>query len=97
MAENTLEGLWYIIAEDETKTRYPVLGRVVDDTYLLAFSSAAKARTFIQQMKIEGADVGMIVRGNLEDIRATMRQYGAIGAVVDFDPETRSFASTRAA
>ncbi|HEY3353802.1 MAG TPA: hypothetical protein VGQ83_11180 [Polyangia bacterium] len=97
MAEASLEGLWYIQAGDDPKVRTPVLAKVSDDTYMLAFSNAPKARSFIQRMNLTGADVGMVVRGNLEDVRSQLRSYGAIGVIIDYDPETHAFAAARAA
>jgi hypothetical protein len=97
VAEGSIEGLWYIQAGDDGKNRAPLLARVSEDTYMLAFSNAAKARSFIQQMNITQADVGMIVRGNLEEVRSQLRGFGAIGVIIDYDPETRAYAAARAA
>ncbi len=97
MAEGTLEGLWYIQTGDDPKQRAPLLAKVGEDTYMLAFSNAVKARSFIQQMNITQAEVGMIVRGNLEDVRSQLRQYGAYGVIIDYDPLTQAFAAARAA
>jgi len=97
VAEASIEGLWYIQTGEDAKARYPLLGRVIEETYMLAFSNAAKARAFIQQMNITQADVGMIVRGNLEEVRNQLRQYGAVGVIIDYDPETRAYAAARAA
>ena len=48
-------------------------------------------------MNITQADVGMIVRGNLEEVRSQLREFGAIGVIIDYDPETRAYAAARAA
>ena len=97
MAEGTIEGLWYIQAGDDDNSRAPLLARVSEDTYMLAFSNAARARAFIQLMNITQADIGMIVRGNLEEVRNQLRAYGAAGVIIDYDPETRAYAAARAA
>jgi hypothetical protein len=97
VAEGSLEGLWYILAGDDPKARVPLLAKVSEETYMLAFSNAPKARSFIQRMSLTGADVGMIVRGNLEEIRSQLRQFGAAGVIIDYDPETQAFAAARAA
>ncbi len=97
MAEGSIEGLWYIQAGEDLKSRAPLLAKVGDDTYMLAFSTAPKARSFIQRMAVEQAEVGMIVRGNIEDIRAQLRGFGAAGVIIDYDPDTQAFAAARAA
>ncbi len=97
MAESTLEGLWYIQAGDDQRSRAPLLAKVGEDTYMLAFSTAVKARNFIQRMNVDNADVGMIVRGNLEDVRGQLRSFGAAGVIIDYDPDTQAFAAARAA
>jgi hypothetical protein len=97
VAEASLEGLWYIQAGEDPKARTPVLAKVSEETYMLAFSNAPKARSFIQRMNLRGAEVGLIVRGNLEDVRTQLRYYGVIGVIIDYDPETQAFAAARAA
>jgi hypothetical protein len=97
VAEGTLEGLWYIQAGEDQKSRAPLLAKVGEDTYMLAFSAAPKARTFIQRMNVEHADIGMIVRGNGEEVRGQLREYGAVGVIIDYDPDTQAFAAARAA
>ena len=97
MAEGSLEGLWYVLAGEDPKARVPLLAKVMEETYMLAFSTAPKARSFIQRMGLSGAEVGMIVRGNLEEVRAQLRQFGAVGVIIDYDPETHAFAAARAA
>jgi hypothetical protein len=98
VAEASLEGLWYIqAAAEDPKSRTPVLAKVSDDTYMLAFSNAPKARSFIQKMNIQNAEAGMIVRGNLQDVRNQLRQYGVFGVIIDYDPDTQAYADARAA
>ena len=97
MADGSIEGLWYVQAGDDNKVRYPLLAKVGDDTYMLAFSDAFKARSFIQAMNVAQADIGLIVRGNVEEVRGQLRQFGAAGIIIDYDPETQAFAAARAA
>jgi hypothetical protein len=98
VAESGIEGLWYIQATaEDNRSRHPLLARVGEDTYMLAFSNAPKARNFIQQMHVTQAEVGMIVRGNVEEVRNTLRNFGAAGVIIDYDPETQAFAAARAA
>ena len=97
LVETSIEGLWYIQAADDAKARFPLLAKVGEDTHLLAFSSAFKARAFIQRMDVPQADIGLIVRGNLDEVRTQLRTFGTAGIIVDYDPATKAYAAARAA
>jgi hypothetical protein len=84
-----LDGLWVLLIDDE-----PMIARAGDDqTYLLGFKNAARARQFAATQAIEGAEPRMIVRGNKDAIMTVARASGVVGVLVDYDPVTQQYAA----
>ncbi|HEY5944352.1 MAG TPA: hypothetical protein VIV40_02625 [Kofleriaceae bacterium] len=77
--------------------RVPVMARAGNDqTYLLVFKNVVKARQFVSNSNLEGAEPRMVVRGNREDIIRIARSAGVVGTLLDYDPSTQKYAETQA-
>jgi hypothetical protein len=103
-APSGLEGLWVLLVSNEGELqaqdpagRVPVMARSGDDqTYLLVFKNVAKARQFLAQQDLDGAEPRMVVRGNRDDIVRIARSAGVVGTLLDYDPSTQQYAATTA-
>ena len=99
-----LDGLWVLLVDNEGELgsqdaagRVPVMARAGNDqTYLLVFKDVAKARRFVANQDLDGAEPRMVVRGNREDIIRIARSAGVVGTLLDYDPSTQQYASTTA-
>ena len=104
MMEPGLNGLWILLVDNQgelaaqdTEGRVPVLARAGNDqTYLLVFKDVVKARRFVAQQELDGAEPRMVVRGNREDILRIARSAGVVGTLLDYDPKTQQYASAQA-
>lgn len=67
-----------------------------DQTYLLVFKDVAKARRFVTDQSLDGAEPSMLVRGNREKIIDIARSAGVVGTLLDYDPSTQQYASAAA-
>lgn len=77
--------------------RVPVMARAGNDqTYLLVFKDVAKARRFVANQELDGAEPRMVVRGNRDDIMRIARSAGVVGTLLDYDPSTQQYASSTA-
>ena len=100
----TLDGLWVLLVSNEGELtvqdaagRVPVMARAGNDqTYLLVFKNVVKARQFVSNSNLEGAEPRMVVRGNREDIVRIAKSAGVIGTMLDYDPSTQKYAETQA-
>jgi hypothetical protein len=100
----TLDGLWVLLVSNEGELtvqdaagRVPVMARAGNDqTYLLVFKNVVKARQFVSNSNLEGAEPRMVVRGNREDIIRIARSAGVVGTLLDYDPSTQQYAETQA-
>lgn len=100
----TLDGLWVLLVSNEGELnaqdaagRVPVMARAGNDqTYLLVFKNVVKARQFVSNSNLEGAEPRMVVRGNREDIIRIARSAGVVGTLLDYDPSTQKYAETQA-
>ena len=99
-----LDGLWVLLISNEGELaaqdaagRVPVMARAGNDqTYLLVFKNVVKARQFVSNSNLEGAEPRMVVRGNREDIVRIAKSAGVIGTMLDYDPSTQKYAETQA-
>lgn len=64
-----------------------------DQTYLLVFKDVVKARRFVTDQSLDGAEPSMLVRGNREKIISIARSAGVVGTLLDYDPSTQKYAS----
>jgi hypothetical protein len=100
----TLDGLWVLLVSNEGELtaqdaagRVPVMARAGNDqTYLLVFKNVIKARQFVSNSNLEGAEPRMVVRGNREDIIRIARSAGVVGTLLDYDPSTQKYAAADA-
>ena len=67
-----------------------------DQTYLLVFKNVMKARRFVTDQSLDGAEPRMVVRGNREEIVRIARSAGVVGTLLDYDPSTQQYASATA-
>ena len=100
----TLDGLWVLLVSNEGELmaqdaagRVPVMARAGNDqTYLLVFKNVVKARQFVSNSSLEGAEPRMVVRGNRDDIIRIARSAGVVGTLLDYDPSTQKYADAQA-
>ena len=100
----TLDGLWVLLVSNEGELaaqdpagRVPVMARAGNDqTYLLVFKNVVKARQFVSNSNLEGAEPRMVVRGNRDDIVRIAKSAGVVGTLLDYDPSTQQYAETQA-
>ena len=91
-----LDGLWVLLVDNAGQLatadeRVPMLARAGDDqTYLLGFKNATKARQFVATQDVV-AEPRMIVRGNKDDILRIARVASVVGVLVDYDPSTQRY------
>ena len=89
---SSLNGMWVLLVENE-----PVMARAGDNqNYLLVFKNVVKARQFLAQQDLDGAQPRMVVRGNHDEIVGTARAGGATGTLLDYDPATQKYAAADA-
>lgn len=99
--QSTLDGLWVLLVSNQGElqtydhsARVPVMARAGNDqTYLLVFKDAAKARRFVSDQSLDDAEPRMLVRGNRDEIINIARSAGVIGTLLDYDPSTQQYAS----
>ena len=103
-ASPTLDGLWVLLVSNEGELtaedpagRVPVMARAGNEqTYLLVFKNVVKARQFVSNSNLEGAEPRMVVRGNRDDIIRIARSAGVVGTLLDYDPSTQQYAAADA-
>ena len=103
-ASPTLDGLWVLLVSNEGELtaqdaagRVPVMARAGNEqTYLLVFKNVVKARQFVSNSNLEGAEPRMVVRGNRDDIIRIARSAGVVGTLLDYDPSTQKYADSQA-
>jgi len=89
---SSLEGLWVLLVSEEGETQIPVMAKAGDDqTYLLGFKNAFKARKFLQGTAVEDAEPRMVVEANKGEMLTLALAQGAAGVLVDYDPETHDY------
>lgn len=81
-------GLWIV----RDTAAQPLLAKVEEDLYVLAFTSAPKATKTRTMLQAEGLPF-LIVGPNVRNVVDGARGAGAIGFIVDYDAERAVFAS----
>ena len=85
------------LTTQDSNGRVPVMARAGNDqTYLLVFKDVAKARRFVANQDLDGAEPRMVVRGNRDDIMRIARSAGVVGTLLDYDPATQQYAQATA-
>lgn len=99
--KSTLDGLWVLLVDnagqlktaDETG-RVPMMARAGDDeTYLLGFKNASKAREFLTRSNVDDAEPRMVVKANKTEYLRIASAAGVAGILVDYDPVTQQYAA----
>jgi hypothetical protein len=102
--QQAIDGLWVLLVSNEGELkaqdqngRVPVMARAGNDqTYLLVFKDVVKARRFVADQELDGAEPRMVVRGNREDIIRIARSAGVVGVLQDYDPSTQKYTAATA-
>lgn len=89
--KSSLEGLWVLLVDD-TEGRIPMMARAGNNqTYVLGFKNAHKARNFMELSALENAEPRMVVRSNRGELLRLAQSAGANGVLVDYDPATHDY------
>jgi hypothetical protein len=96
----TIEGLWVLLVQNDGELsdqdsdgRVPVMAQTGNNQmYLLAFKNVAKARQFITDAKLEGADARMIVKGYKDEVLRVARAAKCAGTLLDYETTTQKYA-----
>jgi len=97
--KSCLDGLWVVLVDDsdggeraKVDGRVPMMARAGNDqTYLLGFKNMAKARKFLLESSIDGAEPRMVVDANKRTFLDTARANGVVGVLVDYEPATQDY------
>jgi hypothetical protein len=97
-----LEGLWVLLvsnegelAQQDSAGRVPVMARAGNDqTYLLVFKDVGKARRFVADSSLDGAEPRMVVRGNRDDILRIAKSAGVVGTLLDYNASTQQYSAS---
>ncbi len=96
---STIEGLWVLLVQNDGELpdqdsdgRVPVIAQTGNNQmYLLAFKNVAKARQFITEAKLEGADARMVVRGNKDEVLRVARAAACVGTLLDYEAVSQKY------
>ena len=61
--------------------------------YLLGFKTVVKARQFITELGIEGAEPRMVVRGNRDEMVRIAQAAGAKSVIVDYEAGSQAYSA----
>jgi hypothetical protein len=89
--DGTLNGLW-IVRTGEAPASTPLLARVHNEVYVLAFTNALKANRCSDALG-EGGRPFYVCRANIDGVVRELRDAGARGFIVDYDAGLASFTS----
>ena len=93
----SLDGLWLVLVDGQDEQRVPMMARAGDEqTYLLGFKNAHKARKFLETSPVPGAEPRMVVRSNKDELLRVAKANGVVGVLVDYDPQTRAYSAASA-
>ena len=98
---NVLDGLWVLLIANEEQLptadadgRVPMMARSSETLiYLLGFKTVVKARQFITELGIEGAEPRMVVRGNRDEMVRIAQAAGAKSVIVDYEAGSQAYAA----
>ena len=60
---------------------------------LLGFKTVVKARQFVTELGIEGAEPRMVVRGNRDEVARIAQAAGAKSVIVDYEAGSQAYAA----
>jgi hypothetical protein len=99
---SSLDGLWLVLVGGQGappsgptfEGRVPMMARAGDEqTYLLGFKNAHRARQFLEASPVPGAEPRLVVRSNKDEMLRVARANGVVGVLVDYDPQTRAYSA----
>lgn len=96
---SVLDGLWVLLIANEEQLptadadgRVPMMARSSETlVYLLGFKTVVKARQFLAEQRIEGAEARMVVRGNRDEVVRIAQAAGATSVLIDYEPATQAY------
>lgn len=88
--DGTLIGLW-IVRIDDGNDGY-LMGRVDEELYALAFSTAPKAQACAAAFGAAAVKPFYVLGVNVDRVVRELREQGARGFIQDYDPERAVFA-----
>jgi len=91
--DGTLIGLWVVKTDD---SEGPMLARVHDELYALAFTTAPRATACMQALGAEGGKPFYVLGVNVDRVVRDLREAGARGFIIDYDHERALFSSAHA-
>jgi hypothetical protein len=98
-SKSSLDGLWLVLVDGQAvgpmfEGRIPMMARAGDDqTYLLGFKNMIKARKFLTDTSVEGAEPRLVVRSNRDDFLTIARANNVAGILVDYDAPTQNYSA----
>lgn len=87
--------MWLIQVSPEPGEATLLQAEAEGGSYVLCFTSDAKARALISQLSVEGAEVASVPSGHGLDLLSAVCQVGACGIIVDLDAQTHRCAFRR--
>jgi hypothetical protein len=88
--DGTLSGLWIVRTNDTPARPGPVLARVQNQLFVLAFTNAPRAQACARALGTDGTPF-YVCRANLDGVIGELRASGARGCIVDYDPARATF------
>lgn len=90
--DGTLNGLWIVRNGDTPPGAEPLLARVKDELFALAFTNANKAGRCSSELGALGRPF-YVCSANIGSVVSELRAAGARGFIVDYDAGRASFTS----
>ena len=92
----TLTGTLYLIQVEPSPGEATLLqAEMSGSSYVLCFTSDDKARSAIARLEVDRALAVRVPGGQSVDLVAALCQVGAVGIIVDLDPQTKKCAWSR--
>ena len=91
----TMMGLFMLRIEGEAPDGGPVMARIEGELYALCFSNAQRVQQARATFGME-AQPYYVCNANLSQVIGELREAGARGFILDYDPESASFSSAGA-
>jgi len=88
--DGTLKGLWIVRTNDTLPAGTPVMARVQEELYVLAFTNAPKADACTRQLGAAGKPF-YVCTANIVSVEQELRQSGACGFIIDYDATLATF------
>ena len=90
--DGSLNGLWIVRTGDTPRASTPLLARVQDEVFVLAFTNAPKAASCCEALSTVGRPF-YVCTANIAGVEEELRAVGARGFIVDYDAGRTSFTS----